>query len=92
MDIITTYHKIRFILNNHVIYNTKEKLEDIMKAWCIEAKDIDVSYEVWWGSNKWWEDTEFMQALSEVGVDTKKTIYVKQIKQTIDLPNYVPRR
>lgn len=69
--------KTRYIVSNHMIYNTPEKLTTIMKNISISPSDFDISCETWYKTNNWWDDLEFMDAMNICGIDITKAIYKK---------------
>jgi hypothetical protein len=68
MEYITKEQKIRFILSNHAIYNTSEKLHKILASFGLPCSDLDVSIEQWWYTNNWWDDVDFVNSLHSIGV------------------------
>ena len=68
MHTITKKDWIRFILSNHKLYNTKQKLSDILTQLDLNPEDINLAIEPWFETNNWWDDVKFVQALHDIGV------------------------
>ena len=80
MKILGFYNNIiktRFILSNHKLYNSPDKLLRIMNDLELKPAEMDLSCESWWVNNNWWENNAFIQALYECQVDIRKTIVIK---------------
>ena len=69
--------KIRFIVSNHMLYNTPEKLLNIMENIGISAEEFDIACEPWYKTNNWWDDPFFINAMDVCGIDNKKKINIK---------------
>lgn len=69
--------KIRFIVSNHILYNTPEKLANIMKNIDISVEDFNIACESWYKTNNWWDDNDFMNAMNMCGIDITKKINIK---------------
>ena len=78
IKIATKKDWIRFILNNHNIYNTKETLTSILKSTNVEPKELLLDLEPWFETNNWWDDEKFVQSMKEAGV--KFPVEIRKLK------------
>lgn len=71
MYALQTISKVRFILNNHLMYDTEDSLRHIMTYFNITPVDISTNMEsLRYEPCRWWTDQKFMTVLATIGVST----------------------
>lgn len=65
---ITTSQKIMFICHNHMLYNSPEKVSNIMKKMNISSNEFDISSLSWYKSAAWWKNQDFIKSLNANGI------------------------